>query len=152
MHTLLQSFSEETVLELTELFHSVEFTNKNKRLGAGGSANISVYTYSKWKTWNRTRVQKFKSKFNGSDVDKSIIGWFLHLPANSGFLDLMTVWVGKSSGTVIAYALENNQKIWLNGIEVTVNKGEGIKFSLSIPHEIKKSNVDQKWACLMQIV
>jgi hypothetical protein len=151
MYTRLETFDENTVQSLRALFETVEFTSKNKRLGEGGSANISVYTYSKWKTWNRMQVRNFKSIFDSADVDKSIIGWFLHLPANAGFLDLMTVWVGKSAGTVIAYALEDNQKIWLGGTEITVNKGEGIKFNLSVPHEIKKSNVNQKWSCLMQI-
>jgi len=151
MYKKLSKLNQESVNNLIELYDEVQFINKNIRTGASGIEKMSVYFYSKWKTWNRHQTSKFKNCFSQTLVDNSLIGWFLKFPSNKGFLDLMTTWVGKDCGTVYAYALEDNQKIWLNGIEITVNKGEGIEFCLSIPHEVKLSSLEQKWACLMSL-
>lgn len=151
MHKILTKLNQETVVELYELQNRVQFVNTDRRLGSSGLQKMSVYSYSKWKTWNRIDVSSFKGSFDKSIIDKSIIGWFLKFPPNTGFLDLMTTWVGKDSGVISAFSLEDNQKIWLDGKEITVNKGEGIEFSLSVPHEIKSEKFEQKWACLMSL-
>lgn len=147
------NLNEETVSRLQSLNAEVAMTDHNRRVGANGAARMSVYTYSKWHTWNRLQKTQFKQSF-GSEVDTAVIGWFLHFPPITGFLDLMTAWVDTktSAGTIIAYALDNNQTIILNNTPVIVNKGEGIKFSLRVPHEIRQSSTGQHWACLMQLV
>jgi len=151
MHTTLPALSNEQLTTLLGLIEQIEFTDKKKRMGVNGVNNVSVYTYSKWKSWNRNQVKEFKSMFSNPDIDRSIIGWFLKFPAEVGFLDLMTTWVGKPCGSIIAYSLADSQVIWLNGREVTVNRGQGIKFSLSVPHEVKPVSFEQNWACLMLV-
>lgn len=152
MYETLPTLTEESITKLTDLQLSVSLSNKDIRLGASGINNISVYEQSKWTTWTREQKLTFKEVM-GSFVEKAIVGWFLKFPANSGFLDTMNAWAeSKSAGTIVAYALKDGQNIWINGSEVTVNKGEGIKFNLKHIHEVKPSNNDQIWACLMQLV
>jgi len=135
---------------LTSLIDEVTLDSKNPRLGISGIDNISVYSSSRWKSWSRDQKAIFKSCFPEDIINKSLIGWFLHIPKNSGFLDLMLKWADqKTCGTVLAVALNDNQTVYLDGNAVTVNKGQVIKFKLSVPHEIVKSNVEQKWACAM---
>jgi hypothetical protein len=149
MYEKLSTLPTEKVQTLEEIFSTVPMSEHRKRVGAGGVDHMSVYTHSKWTTWNRYQKLSFKTAFEPAFLDKAVIGWMLHFPANTGFLDLMTAWVDeKICGTVIAYALAD-QQIELNGEVVEVGQGEGIKFSLRIPHEIKLSQTDQKWACLM---
>lgn len=153
MHENLTTLESSTVTTLTNLMSSVNFTDKNIRLGAGGIDNRSVFTYSKWYDWNRTQKNNFKDCFQSSVIDTTLVGWFLKFPANTGFLDLMDNWVETpEAGTVLAYALKDNQKIVLDGTEVTVAKGAGIKFKLSVPHKIETSASGQDWACLMQLI
>jgi hypothetical protein len=151
MYKNLPKLNQENIDNLNGLRSQITFTDTDRRLGNSGLQKMSVYTYSKWKSWNRTQVATFKESLNQQIVDKALIGWFLKFSANTGFLDLMTTWVGKDCGTIAAFSLEDNQKIWLNGEEITLNKGEGIQFSLSVPHEIKPAITDQCWACLMML-
>lgn len=151
MYKLLPTLNLEKTNQLKDLFSSVEFTNKDRRLGNSGLDKMSIYNYSKWKSWNRHDVQKFKQAFEQNLVEKSLIGWFLEFPADTGFLDLMTTWVGKDCGIISAFSLVDNQSIWLDGEEVNLKQGEGIEFSLSIPHEVKQSAARQQWACLMSL-
>jgi len=149
MYEKLAKLNDSVIEDLKNLSLSVPLSSNRKRLGHNGTDKMSVYMHSKWTSWNRQQKLVFKSAFDQSLVDKSVIGWILHFPANTGFLDLMTTWKDqKICGTIISYALEN-QKILLNDIEIDVKKGEGIKFKLSVPHEIKPLSVDQNWACLM---
>ena len=153
MYEKMLNLNEEAVSQLQSLNAAVTMTGQNRRVGANGVDHMSVYTYSKWHTWNRLQKTQFKQSF-GPEVDTAVIGWFLQFPPITGFLDLMTAWVDTktAAGTIVAYALDNNQTIILNNTPVTVNKGEGIKFSLRVPHEIRQSPAGQKWACLMQLV
>jgi hypothetical protein len=149
MYEKLSTLPIEKIQTLEEISLTVPMSEHRKRVGAGGVSRMSVYTHSKWTTWNRHQKSSFKSVFDSTFLDKAVIGWILHFPANTGFLDLMTAWVDdKICGTIVAYALAD-QKIELNGEVVEVARGEGIKFGLQIPHEIKSSQTDQKWACLM---
>lgn len=153
MHENLTTLDSSIVSNLETLSSQVTFTDKNIRLGAGGIDNRSVYTYSKWYDWNRTQKNSFKGLFDSSVIDKTLVGWFLKLPANTGFMDLMNTWIDTpESGTILAYALKDNQKIILDGSEITVAKGAGIKFKLSVPHKIETSATGQDWACLMQLI
>ena len=151
MYTNLPKLNQENIDKLTELRFQVTFTDKDKRVGSSGLEKMSVYTYSKWKGWSRSQVATFKGALDKTLVDKALIGWFFKFPSTTGFLDLMTTWVGKDCGIVSAFSLEDNQKIWLNGEEITLNKGEGIQFSLSVPHEVKAASFEQNWACLMSL-
>jgi hypothetical protein len=151
MYKNLPKLNQENIDKLNSLRSQVPFTDKDRRAGSSGLQKMSIYTYSKWKSWNRSQVLTFKESLDQSLVDKALIGWFLKFPATTGFLDLMTTWVGKDCGIVSAFSLEDNQKIWLNGEEITLNKGEGIQFSLSVLHEVKTANFEQNWACLMSL-
>lgn len=153
MYENLTALDSSTVDQLLVLKGAVPFTNKNIRLGSGGIENRSVYTYSRWYEWNRTQKSTYETALGSALIDKSIVGWFLDIPANTGFLDLMDNWVDEPmAGTVVAYSLANGQEIIINGSTVTVNRGEGIRFSLKMPHEIKTSASGQQWACLMQLI
>ena len=132
------------------LINQIQFVSDNIRLGANGTAKISNYSYSRWYDWTADQRMAFKSAF-GPEVDKAIVGWFLTFPANTGFLDLMTYWEDKKmAGKIIAYALHNNQRMCINGIEQTINRGEGVKFSLRVPHEVNINSIKQDWVCIMQ--
>jgi hypothetical protein len=149
MYEKLSKLNDSVILELQNLLLSVPLTDQRKRVGANGIDKMSIYKHSKWTLWNRQQKSIFKSAFNQSLVDKAVMGWILHFPSKTGFLDLMTAWKDqKICGTIVAYALED-QQIILNGTDIDVKKGEGIKFKLSVPHEIKPSLIDQNWACLM---
>lgn len=151
MYKKISVLSNESLSLLTSLIQEVNFSDKNIRLGANGANKLSKYSHSRWFNWNATQRSLFKSSF-GSESQKAIVGWFLTLPADTGFLDLMTYWQDKiMAGTIIAYALDNDQRIWLNNNEIILNRGEGLEFSLRIPHEIKSSSVQQKWACIMKL-
>lgn len=149
MYKTLPQLSPATLQTFDTLVQQVSFTNNNIRLGANGTEKVSKYFYSRWFDWNNAQRISFKNCF-GTAADNALVGWFLTFPANTGFLDLMTYWQDKvMAGVVVAYALEDNQKIWLDGKELIFNKGEGLKFNLKVLHEVKNSNMQQKWACLM---
>lgn len=153
MHENLTSLDSSKVDSLLTLKSAVTFTDKNIRLGEGGADNRSVLTYSRWYEWNRTQKATFESALGSTLIEKSIVGWFLNIPANTGFLDEMRNWVNEPmAGTVVAYSLTDGQNIVLNGTTVTVNRGEGIRFSLKVPHKIDTSASGQQWACLMQLI
>jgi hypothetical protein len=150
MYTLRETLSSEYLTALDNLKSAVTFKSNSTRLGANNFNNLSVYEFSKWKDWTREQRSNFKSCFNSSDIDKSVIGWFLNFPANTGFLDTMNTWNGaKASGTILAHSLTANNKIVINGAEVTLNRGEGIEFSLTNEHSVSISAAERNWACLM---
>jgi hypothetical protein len=141
---------ESKLILLDSLINEVTLNNKNPRIGISGTDSLSVYSNSRWKDWNRTQKSIFKSCFPNDIIDKSLIGWFLHIPKDEGFLDLMLKWGDqKTCGTIFAIALNDNQAIYLDGEPVVINRGQSIKFKLSIAHEILKSNIEQNWACVM---
>lgn len=151
MYKKISVLSNESLLSLNSLIQEVHFSDKSIRLGANGTNKLSKYSHSRWFDWNATQRSLFKSSF-GAEAQKAIVGWFLTLPENTGFLDLMTYWQDKTmAGTIVTYALNDNQQIWLNNSEIILNRGEGLEFSLRIPHEIKISSVQQKWACIMKL-
>lgn len=136
---------------LQTLANAVSYTNKNIRVGASGANRMSKYVYSRWYDWNRQQKVTFKNSFSAEQANNALVGWFLKFPANQGFLDLMDYWVDKPmAGIVVAYALTNNN-IVINGNQISVKSGEGIKFSLKHPHEIRVSPSEQRWACLMSL-
>lgn len=152
MYTLLSNLSNESKAAFELLSQNVKFSNNNIRLGSGGLQKLSNYSYSRWYDWTSEQRNTFKQLFHPADANNSVVGWFLTFPAEIGFLDTMTYWQDKlMAGTVVAYALSNNQSIYLNNECITLNKGEGIRFSLRTLHEVKSSTFEQKWACLMQI-
>lgn len=137
---------------LLSLKSSVVFTRDEMRLGHNRTANLSEYSSSKWKDWTKLQRDQFKNCFDRQYVDNSIIGWFLNFPADVGFLDLMKTWENSNNcGTIVAYSFEN-QDIFLEGNQISLLAGEGIKFKLNVAHEIKKSSLDRNWACLMLMI
>lgn len=150
MYEKLTNLNQTSIDGLKNLMSQVEMKNKPIRLGKNGIANLSVYDYSKWNTWNKEHRNQFKTYFDSVILDTSLIGWFLKFPANVGFLDEMIAWKNtKMAGVIIAYSLEENQSIWIENQEIFLEKGQGIKFSLRNTHEVKNKNFDQHWACLM---
>jgi hypothetical protein len=152
MYEKLDKLNDPTINKLRDLKNSVPLANKEIRLGINRTDNLSIYKTSKWKDWSKSQRDEFKRCFNSVYVEKSVIGWFLDFPSDSGFLDLMNAWKDSSNcGTVIAYALDD-QEIYINKLPIQIKAGEGIKFKLSVDHEIKKSSSDRSWACLMLMV
>lgn len=146
----LPTISSDAVNNLKTVLSNIELSSTGRRLGENGVDRMSVYETSRWFDWTTTQTQTFKSQFDPNHVEKAIAGWFLHLPANTGFLDVMDYWVDKpDSGTVVAYSLTDGNTIWIDGTMHTCNTGEGIKFSLRKKHEIKTNPAEQNWACLM---
>jgi len=149
MYTKLTKLDPSKISILENLKSQVPYRSDNIRVGASGNNKMSIYSYSKWFAWSRIQRNEFKQAVGKELADQAMAGWFLNFPANRGFLDLMTYWQDKvMAGRVISYALAD-QDIWLNGQKITILKGEGIQFSLKIPHEIKQSSRDQAWACLL---
>ena len=146
----LPAISNDTVDNLKSILSSVQLSSTGRRIGEGGVDNMSVYETSRWYDWHMTTVQEFKDQFDPAHVNKAITGWFLHLPANIGFLDVMDYWVDKpNSGTAVAYSLTDGNSVIIDGNTYTCNAGEGIKFSLRYKHEIKTNSADRSWACLL---
>lgn len=151
MYKKLSTLPSDSVQILDSLIEEVSFNDKNIRLGANGINKLSKYSHSRWFDWTASQRSLFKMSF-GTESEKAIVGWFLTLPESIGFLDLMTYWQDKvMAGTIVSYALNNDQRIWLNNNEIILNRGEGLEFSLKVPHEIKSSNIQQNWACIMQL-
>lgn len=146
----IENLEADKIATLKDLQSSVNLVSDKIRLGVNGASRLSVYSFSKWKAWDRTTRNRFKECFSDDYVNDALIGWFLHLPANTGFLDQQNAWVNeKVAGTVIAYSLSDSNNIWIAGNEARISTGEGIKFSLKNIHEIKTSSTDKNWACLM---
>lgn len=124
--------------------------NRHRHIGANRGNNVSQYEFSRWYEWKRNQRNDYKTAFNPKQVERSVVGWFLKLKPNVDFLDKMTQWEGQSGfGTIVSYALQDNQAILINNRQFILNKGEGITFNVNEVHEIKPSTEGQLWACLM---
>ena len=149
-HILKTQLSAENLTALDTLKNSVNFASNITRLGANGYDNLSKYEVSKWKTWDRTQRSTFKSCFASEDIDKAVIGYFLTFPANTGRLDTMKTWQNATAaGTIVAYSLTDNSSIYVDGATITVNRGQGIEFSLTDIHSVSTSTTQSNWVCLM---
>jgi len=150
MNKKLSNLTIENLDKLARLSRVVNYSDKIEHIGVNGYSQLSVYNTSKWYNWTRQQKQEFKSCFDTEFSNKALIGWFLKFPKDTGFLDKMEYWKNTdSAGVVLAYAICDNQEIYLNENKVEVNKGEGIAFSLRAMHEVKSKLTDQHWACLM---
>lgn len=153
MFTRFPSLTLKEVKELNTLAESVEMipsASHRRRIGDNGKNNLSNYQYSRYFNWTHEQREQFKTFFPEAVSSKALVGWFLDIPAEVGLLDRMSTWVGKKmAGTSIAFALANDQTIYINDQKVVVPKGEGIGFKLSEVHEIRKGGPEQRWACVM---
>lgn len=153
MYTLLPALTESQIEELVKLRGELtlsESTGARLRVGKNILKKQSKYSYSRWFSWNRHQRALYKSIIPGTVVGRAVQCWFLELEPVNGFLDVMTYWVDKpSSGTVVAYALQDDMCINLNGHVIQVPKGEGIAFHLSTIHSIPETPEGQLWACVM---
>jgi hypothetical protein len=148
----LTNLSTDTLNALDALKSQVTFKNTGIRVGQNGLDKLSVYEYSKWKTWNRAQKNTFKSAFDSADLEKSLIGWFLKFPGSTGFLDVMDYWQNNNdSGIVLAYSLTDGNSIWIGGTEYHANRGVGFKFSLRHLHEVRANPAERNWACLLRL-
>lgn len=153
MHRLYVPVSEVSQQTLQALSQEVNFKEAysiRRRMGDNGNQALSVYRTSNWYDWTSAQRELFKAQLPTRQVEMAMTGWFLELPAQTGFLDRITTWKDSAdAGVIIAYALEGPQSLWLNDTEVTVKARQGIGFSLRTTHEIKPSTAGQRWACLM---
>ncbi len=153
MYVRFPKLSDEALATLQRLRDQVQFTESEshrRRMGENGQQALSRYRYSRYFFWPHAIRSAFKAQFPSKQAGQAVVGWYLELDPEVGFLDRMTYWVGKrQSGTSIAYALHADQVIYINDEPVTVPKGEGIGFNLSEIHEIKPSDDGQLWACVM---
>jgi len=150
MYTRRNNLSLENITVLETLKNSVPYISNSTRIGKNNFDGLSVYEFSKWKTWNRDQRKSFKQCFETADIDKSVIGWFLKFPANKGFLDTMTAWQDVTvAGTIVAYSLTENNNITINGEKIAVDKGHGLEFSLKNAHSVSALETEGNWACLM---
>lgn len=154
MITRLKKLSPSKAHALYQLFDTFtlkQASSHRLRMGENRMDNLSVYFTTRWFKWRYQVRDLFKEQLPEAMVNQAMVGWYLHLPPETGFLDRMTTWVDKQagSGTVMAYALQDGQVIILNEQEHVVNRGEGIGFHLSEVHEIKPSTEGQLWACIM---
>lgn len=148
-YTPLTESEVENAIELSKEVKFREAFGSRRRVGRNGQNALSKYNYSKWFEWNKKQRDTFKTFFSKEVIDQAVQGWFLEIPAGSGFLDVMDYWVGKPlSGRVIATALKE-QVFHLEGKGVQLSPGEQIGFSLTSLHEIKPSPEGQLWACVM---
>jgi hypothetical protein len=153
MYTRLHSLTPEAVSELVSLKGELTFSDAygaRRRQGANGPAGLSIYNYSKWFNWTHAQRETYRAQFPALQTKKAKQCWFLDIPPRTGFLDVMTYWVGKGGhcGKVLAYAMQE-QTIEIAGHPITLQPGEGIHFCLSEVHELKTSASGQLWACMM---
>lgn len=152
MYKHYEKLSPEEVESLLALSKEVEYKDSRgsrMRVGYNGAKACSIYKYSKWFDWKHTQREFYKTTLPEVAIPKVVQCWFLEIPENNGFLDLMDYWVDKPlSGRIIATALRD-QTIIINGNPVKVLTGEQIGFSLCTLHEIRKSREGQLWACAM---
>jgi len=144
IHNKLDRVKIKNVIDLKK---DVEFNTKRIRVTRG---KPGVYRHTNWNEWSAEKRDRFKSNFDPELVNKSVIGWFLQIPADIGNLPYNDTWVNADmAGTVYSYALQPDTQIILNGMKFVLDEGQGIKFSLKIPHEIPASQNEQNWACMM---
>lgn len=153
MYELLDPISDDNVATLQTLMAGLTFHENDVRVGANGIEKLSVYETTKWLEWSREDRATFQSALPTEFVEKAVIGSFLHLPADTGFLDTQDFWTRTPmAGTMCSFALEDDCDITINGDTISVARGQGIKFHLSNLHEISIKATDQNWACLMCMI
>lgn len=146
MYELLDPISDESVDALKALMSDVAFRDDD-------SHGVNVVETSKWLEWSREQRALYKSLLPEAYIEKALVGSFLHVPADTGYLEPQTAWVNASmAGVMYSYALEDDLEIIIGDDTVVVEKGQGVKFSLKEVHEIKTKSTDQNWACLMLMI
>lgn len=125
-----ETLSPEALAELKALageVHFVKAESHRRRMGANMYAALSIYNYSRWYLWNADQRKRFKASMPDKPIKKSVVGWYIHFPAEEGFLDVQTYWADeRMSGTAVSFALNDNQTIIIGDDTVTLNAGEGI--------------------------
>lgn len=154
MYTRYSKLSDESLAALDQLCTELEWkhsTSHRRRMGENGINALSEYDNTRWFTWTHEQRLRFRAAMPENQQKKALVGYYIQFAPVTGFLDRMTTWVDKpaSSGTIIAYALQDNQVIYLNDEPVVVNRGEGIGFNLGTVHEVKASEQGQLWANMM---
>ena len=161
----LQKLPEESVEALKKLYSEFNppfATGVRRRIGKSDQARLatadmgdqsllSVYKDTRWFKWTTEQRKRFRDAIGNEKYTKALVGYFLELPRNKGFIAEMDAWVhmGEGAAVIIAYALKDGQTITIAGEKVIVNTGEGIAFKLSHIHEVKKSKRDALWANTM---
>lgn len=121
------------------------------RMGSNGIDSLSVYRDTRWFKWTAEQRNRFKAAFTNPKHTNALVGYFIHFPQNTGFLDVMESWKGQgeNSSIIIAYAMYDGQSIYIEDEQVVLQSGEGIAFHVSSVHQVKKSKLDALWANTM---
>lgn len=156
MYKILDNLTEENKNALLSLKNEVPMhaaSSSNRRMGANGHNNLSVYNFSKYlNDWNRHQRKIFMDNFPDPADEKAVVKWFLEFPENTGHLDTMTVWENEpDTPWVTSYNLKGIGNIILGDEEVIVPEGQGISFRLTTVHSIPKTTSGTLWACVMHL-
>jgi hypothetical protein len=153
MYRILDKLPQSDIDKLIDLQLSVEMkdaTSHRRRMGVNRMNRPSVYSYSRYLTWNKSQRDIFYESFPNKFVSKSIVSWFVLYPKTIGLLDRLEQWMmEKSPAWITSYNLYGSGQITMNKTDIKVEVGSGITFPLNIPHEVKESGEDSLWACVM---
>ena len=62
----------------------------------------------------------------------------------------MNAWSNETvAGTIVAYSLSDNNSITIESQTLTLERGQGVEFSLKNIHSVSTSDIERNWACLM---
>jgi len=150
-YKILNTLDQKSLANLENIFSSADMVDYPMRMGMNFPNVVSHYFVSRWYEWSELTRNTFKASFPKYIADESIVGWVIHFPGKTGFLDTQDYWVGaRMAGYITAYALTDNE-IVINNVTIPVKRGQGIHFGLKDYHEVRKSPKNQKWACLMTL-
>jgi hypothetical protein len=153
MHKITPALSAEQLNNLLELQSQVKMipaTSHRRRMGANKYNNLSIYNYSRYMTWTAAQRKIFKENFPDNADSKAVVKWFVEYPANTGFLDRMTYWVGEPSPSwFTCYNIKGSGNITINDELIVVPVGQGITFAVSEIHDIAATAAGATWACVM---
>ena len=145
--------TDENVNELLEIASKVSFRDSSsvrRRMGVNGAAALSVYEVAKWYYFGSQNRKRFKAQFPHDKISKAYTGWYLRVP-EKGFIDKIAMWVDKASQNIYYFsvALHDGQRILIDDVPHTFNRGDVLWFNLKSTYEIPVTDTEQLWACIL---
>ena len=115
---LHERLAEDNVARLLQLYEELpqfEANGYTRRIGAGLSDNLSVYSLCKIEMLPMAQRRRFRAEMPEALLNKSYTEYFLTLPPGTGHIDRMVYWLGKNTAMRInAFALKDNQSILID--------------------------------------
>lgn len=153
MYRKLPKLSTDKLDDLLELSKVIVFKpaiSHRRRMGMSGKDNLSIYNNSKFLRWNDLQRKQFNASLPQEVINKSLVNWFVHFPANIGFLDKLDTWINNvSPAWLTCYLVKGKGLVTLNGETIEINEGEGITYSLANIHSVEITQEGSLWACVM---